>query len=288
MRIRVAIEWIVQLHSGRASAGDRQAFAAWRARNLGQRAAALAAERLWAQIGEAGRPLLAAPVSGSGGPRRRRVLQAGPRDGGRRRPAWPCCRAIRSHLRHDDRRARHGGGRRRRHGRARRAHGPACRRRDRAVPAWSMLGGRALIATAAEQPLDVRAAGHEATCSPRPSSRSTCAGRSAPGRAAGALDLRPQRLSAHELAAPAGLLLMRAGGVRPLRRWISRVPVHGAAASWSTTTSRCATVVRGPRALSRRPGPGARRPAGRPRAHRRVRARATPTRRSTRSAPPWA
>ena len=73
----VAIEWIVRLHSGRASAGDRQAFAAWRAGDPGHENAALAAERLWAQIGEAGRPLLEGTGLGERRPTRRRLLQAG-------------------------------------------------------------------------------------------------------------------------------------------------------------------------------------------------------------------
>jgi transmembrane sensor len=46
-----AIDWLVRLHSGRATAEDRSAFAAWRRRSPAHDAAAREAESLWQDIG---------------------------------------------------------------------------------------------------------------------------------------------------------------------------------------------------------------------------------------------
>lgn len=46
-----AIDWLVLLHSGHADAGDRGAFARWRAADPAHEAAACAAEALWADVG---------------------------------------------------------------------------------------------------------------------------------------------------------------------------------------------------------------------------------------------
>lgn len=49
-----ALEWIVRLHSGRADAADRDAFAAWRGQSAGHEHAAREAEAIWSGIGLAG------------------------------------------------------------------------------------------------------------------------------------------------------------------------------------------------------------------------------------------
>lgn len=49
-----ALEWIVRLHSGRAGAADRDAFAAWRGQSAGHEHAAREAEAIWSGIGLAG------------------------------------------------------------------------------------------------------------------------------------------------------------------------------------------------------------------------------------------
>lgn len=46
-----AIDWLVLLHSGRADAADRQAFARWRAADPAHEAAAREAEALWSDVG---------------------------------------------------------------------------------------------------------------------------------------------------------------------------------------------------------------------------------------------
>ncbi|WP_020678388.1 FecR domain-containing protein [Methylopila sp. 73B] len=52
-----AIDWIVRLRSGRASAEDRDAFAAWRSQSPEHEAAALEAESVWRGLGAAGEAL---------------------------------------------------------------------------------------------------------------------------------------------------------------------------------------------------------------------------------------
>ena len=47
-----AIEWLVLLHSGRATPADRCAFAAWESRSAAHAAAARAASELWRGVGE--------------------------------------------------------------------------------------------------------------------------------------------------------------------------------------------------------------------------------------------
>ncbi|HYG88160.1 MAG TPA: FecR domain-containing protein [Azospirillum sp.] len=49
-----AIDWVVRLRSGRATADDRAAFAAWRRRSPAHAAAAAQAEALWRDIGAVG------------------------------------------------------------------------------------------------------------------------------------------------------------------------------------------------------------------------------------------
>lgn len=60
-----ALDWVVRLHSGNATAAERAAYAAWKAASPEQSAAALAAEALWDGLGKAAKP------------RRRRALLRG-------------------------------------------------------------------------------------------------------------------------------------------------------------------------------------------------------------------
>ncbi|HEY0182178.1 MAG TPA: FecR domain-containing protein [Rhodopila sp.] len=62
-----AVDWLVRLHSGRATGADRDAFTAWRARSAAHEAAARDAELLWQEIGET--PVAAAfRIEASGAP----------------------------------------------------------------------------------------------------------------------------------------------------------------------------------------------------------------------------
>ncbi|MBR0644208.1 FecR family protein [Plastoroseomonas hellenica] len=60
-----ALDWVVRLHSGSATAAERAAYAAWKAASPEQNAAALTAEALWEGLGKAAKP------------RRRRALLRG-------------------------------------------------------------------------------------------------------------------------------------------------------------------------------------------------------------------
>src|SRR6218665_1102018 len=52
-----AIEWIVRLNSGDATAADAQAFRAWRGRDIEHEMAALEAETIWHGVAAVGQPL---------------------------------------------------------------------------------------------------------------------------------------------------------------------------------------------------------------------------------------
>ena len=54
--LETAIEWQMRLHSGKAAATDRSAYAAWQLANPQHRAAAIKAEKLWRDLGEVRSP----------------------------------------------------------------------------------------------------------------------------------------------------------------------------------------------------------------------------------------
>jgi transmembrane sensor len=218
-----AVDWIVRLHSGRASAADRRDFAAWRRHSPGNERAALAAERLWEQLGDAGRPLLAQVQARPWRPTRRRLLQAGlataAAAGGLallpRYPLATFATATGESATGESARVTVDAG----------ATAELDARtglnvaRENAPARVEVLGGRALLATSGDRPLAVLAAGHEAVL--RGATELEVDLRQGDPRLAvlaGGLELRPRDLPSSTLAAPAGVVLAAGGGRRAAAR----------------------------------------------------------------------
>lgn len=72
-----ALDWIVRLHSGKATQADRAAFAEWRGRSAAHEFAACEAEAIWQGIGTAGATVRGSAKKPAGTPTRRKLIAGG-------------------------------------------------------------------------------------------------------------------------------------------------------------------------------------------------------------------